>query len=174
MLKKIAIKRELRRLFPAYRFSVSVDSMRIKVVVCSGPSSFESLLHGSTHTDINLYHIPDYEKHSEFLTKVLNIIMTGNAHTTQSLYSYPNHVIIKIGDWNKPYKIKEHKMNLFTRAYTFVVGMIAMLSLCAATLQAASYSLMLKLGFGALTVASLFVFCAYLYFDKFIHAHEDQ
>ncbi len=143
----------------------------VKIVVRSGPADFVSLLHHSTHTDINVHHIPNYTHHSKFLSEVLNIVMCGNHHTSKSLYAYPKNVIIKIGDWNKPYLKKESKMH---NPLIFIVGILSVGSMVAAAIQAFYYMPSMAVPLTIMATVSLCVFCGYLFFENWIHGENDH
>lgn len=153
---------------------MEISESCVKVVVCSGPEKFDTLLHGSPNTDVNVHHIPDYEKHSDFLQKVLNIMITNSAHLKQSLYSFDKHAIIKIGDWNKPYTQRRSKMNVWTRIYAFILCVFSSASLLAGAILAIPQSPLAAVVLFGLCVMMSILICAYLFYEHNLHGRSQN
>ncbi|MDB2315461.1 hypothetical protein N9V27_00640 [bacterium] len=121
-----AIRKELKVQFPEFRFNVSKRSGGACVVtITSGPTDFSDIYRQDAYGDdgycqVNVYHIKgdNYNKHTEFLADVLNVIKTAPAKgegfhkgrgwfdESDSMSDYFHtafYIDLNIGQYSKPY-----------------------------------------------------------------------
>ena len=115
-----AIREELKREFPKYRFGVRKESsgLAVGVTVKKGPAFGEEVFtHGEGYAQINQYHLYHYGKKAEkFFEKVMKIIKTAPAKAeggrawydeSDAMTDYFNtafYIHLNVGEWNKPYQ----------------------------------------------------------------------
>lgn len=114
-----AIREELKKAFPKYRFGVRKQHYSsVSVTVKKGPEMDpEVFTHGEGYAQINQYHLYHYGKSEKFLEKVMQIIKTAPAKAEGGRAWYDNsdsqidyfdtafYVDLNVGSWNKPYEV---------------------------------------------------------------------
>lgn len=108
------IRENLKREFPAFRFTLSGgNSSKLNVVIKSGPIRFipeptaEEAAKGWVCTDINHYHITNYV-YKEVLQKIIDVCLEKHWDTSDAQSDYFNcafYFSIHQGTWDKPYQI---------------------------------------------------------------------
>jgi len=116
-----AIRKELKDTFPKFKFGVRKDnSMAVRVTIKSGPTDFSDIMAGRKYAQINGYHLCNYGQHTEFLSKIQDIIKTapmrGEGYRKQGWYDNSDamtdyfdtayYIDISIGQYDQPYEVK--------------------------------------------------------------------
>jgi len=113
-----AIRNELKRVFPTFKFAVRKSSggHSVCVSVLKGERCFADITENG-YAQINPYHLHFYPKHEELFEKILKIIKTAPAMISGGRGWYDNsnsqidyfdtayYFDINVGDWNKPYQL---------------------------------------------------------------------
>ena len=114
-----AIRKELKKVFPEFKFGVRKnDTYNVRVTVQRGPIDFSKIIKSYGYTNINPYHTGMYGEHSKFFDKVIEVIKTApaagngynsgrgwydNSDARVDYFDTAYYMSINVGDWNKPY-----------------------------------------------------------------------
>jgi hypothetical protein len=117
-----AIRSELKATFPKFKFGVRKrDGMAVSVTIKSGPTDFSNIMAGRKYAQINGYHLGNYGEHTEFLSRVQEIIKTApmrgeGYHKGRGWYDESDaqvdyfctayYIDITIGQYDQPYEVK--------------------------------------------------------------------
>jgi hypothetical protein len=123
-----AIRKELKETFPKFKFGVrkGAGSLSVTVAVKAGPTDFSSLFKDEysqkrRYAQINGYHLGNYGEHTEFFTRVQEIIKTApsrgegfrkgegwydRSDAMTDYFDTAYYIDINVGAWDKPYEVK--------------------------------------------------------------------
>jgi len=115
------IREEIKKAFPEFKFSVSMDNHSgVCVSVLSGPIKLEP-----KHREVNVYWIDDHYKDDkiarDFFNKILEIMSKNWYDKSDMMTDYHNTAFyryIYIGRWNKDYILTEKKVTAKKEAKT--------------------------------------------------------
>lgn len=105
-----AIKKNLSKAFPDYKFSVRNEHhSSVLVQIVSGPKTFYALSDTvrNGHCSINHYCLDNFEN-ADILKKMYAIINDGNYDNSDIMTDYFDvgfYVNMAMGNWNKPYEV---------------------------------------------------------------------
>lgn len=109
------IKKELQKRFPNLKFSVRNEHFTsVDVSIISGDVDFSDILEENTYRQISHFHLERYDKHTELLKQIYEIIDQGNHYKSDPMSDYYDvgfYVHMSIGKWNKPYVYKDSGLN---------------------------------------------------------------
>ena len=117
------IRENLKREFPAFRFTLSGgNSSKLNVVIKSGPVRFikeseEDVMKGRVRSDINHHYAQNYE-YSEVLKKIIAVCLEKHWDDCDAHLDYFNtafYFSISQGTYDKPYTIR--KADIHTTAF---------------------------------------------------------
>ena len=115
------IRKELKETFPKFKFGVRKrDSMAVSVTIKAGPTDFSDIMAGRKYAQINGYHLGNYGEHTEFLSRVQEIIKTApmrgdgyrksgwydNSDAMTDYFDTAYYIDISIGQYDQPYEVK--------------------------------------------------------------------
>jgi len=116
-----AIRDELKRQFPDYKFGVrkGYNGSAVDVTIKEGPVDFDEVFYDEyartrKYAQINHYHLYNYGRYEKFFDQVLKIVKTAPAlaggrawfDDSDSMTDYFHtayYIHLNVGEWNKPY-----------------------------------------------------------------------
>lgn len=113
-----AIRKELKKTFPKFKFGVrkSTGGHRVDVTIKKGPTDFSDICRGDVYAQINPYHTGKYGEHSKFFTKIIEIMKTApakvgmgewydNSDAMTDYFDVAYYLSLNVGNFQKPYEI---------------------------------------------------------------------
>ena len=122
------IRKELKEAFPKFKFGVRKNHYTsVTVTIKAGPRDFSDLFtdeysQRKKYIQVNPYHVEKfYPGHSEFLSKIVNIVKTAparadgyhkdrghydNSDAMTDYFDTAYYFDINIGSWDRPYEVK--------------------------------------------------------------------
>lgn len=114
-----AIREELKKAFPMFRFGVRKDHYSsVSVTIKKGPELPEEVFtHGEGYAQLNQYYPQNYGKFAKTFEKIVEIVKTAPAKAEGGRAYYDNsdamtdyfdtafYMHFNVGAWNKPYEV---------------------------------------------------------------------